>query len=324
MKKLKILFTNPTPLIKYGIKSGFDNLGHETYLMDGENKIWGLPKEEQLVIFKRVVDELKPDIVFSETFVEFSEQLFIYTKEKGIFHAYWAIEDTPHDHWLGDYWSDYADYIFTTTAECLSNYWSKGKKADLLLFACNPDFHKKVDKIEQYSSDISLIGNNYPRRSHQIIEFVFPLLDNKYDVKIYGNEWWMHKEYESNLLDYKEAYKGLLPYEQMPAVYASSKIALGLNLDDNSYTQTSMRMTEILACGGALMVSPYTKAQELLFHEHVYLPKNKDEILLMVNEILKMNEKHRQEKATKAQEFVYKYHNYARRAQQVIDMYNDG
>lgn len=304
--------------------AGFEALGHETYLMEGENRIWHLSKKEQSIKFKQVVDEVKPDIVFSETFPEFSEEIFLHTREKGIFHAYWAIEDTPHDHWLGDYWSDYADYIFTTTAECLPNYWNKGKKADILLFACNPEFHKKVDKDDKYVADISLIGNNYPKRAFQITDFLFPLLDKKYDVNVYGNEWWMHEDYESNLLNYSETYRGYLAYEDMPTVYSSSKIAFGLNLDGDSVTQTSMRMTEILGCGGALMVSPYTKAQEYLFHDHVYLPKNKDELFLMVDEILSMSDKHRNEKAKQAQEYVYKYHNYKLRAQQVIDMFLNG
>lgn len=321
-KQLKILFTNTAPLIKYGIKSGFDSLGHETYVMDDDYRIWHLPKEEQLAVFKKVIEEIKPDIVFSEVFVEFNEELFLYTKEKGIFHVFWSIEDTPHNHWIGDHWSNYADYIFTTTAECLPNYWNKGKKAEILLFACNPEFHKKVKSKQIYSADISLVGNNYPRRNHQTIEFLLPLLEKKYNINIYGNDCWLREDYEINLNKYRESYKGLLPYENIPSVYSSSKVALGFNLDESSVTQTSMRMTEILGCGGALMVSPYTKAQEFLFHDHVYLAKNRDELFLMVDEILSMTEQQHREKAQRAQDYVYKYHNYTLRAQQVVDAYH--
>lgn len=321
MKKLKVLFTNSAPLIKYGIKSGFDQLGHETLLMEDEYRIWDLSKEEQLPVFKKAIDDFNPDIVFSETFMDFSEELFLYTREKGIFHAYWSIDDTPFEYSLGEYWMEYADYIFTTTAECLPNYWNKGKKADLLLFASNPNFHKKVRKSSKYTADISLVGNNYLQRSYQVTDFLIPLLDKNYDVKVYGNWWWVRQDYEGNLSEYKDCYKGYLAYEDLPTVYSSSKIAFGLNLDGDSVTQTSMRMTEILGCGGALMVSPYTKAQEYLFHDHVYLPKNTDEVFLMTDEILSMTDRQREKKAKEAQDYVYKYHNYALRAETVIKMY---
>ncbi|MOA17026.1 hypothetical protein D3C78_1372660 [compost metagenome] len=92
-------------------------------------------------------------------------------------------------------------------------------------------------------------------------------------------------------------------------------------MDDQSITQTSMRPFEVLAIGGGLLVSPYTPAQEYLFHDHAYLPKTSDEMVLMIDEVLSMSEKQRITKAKKAQQYVYKYHNYTLRAQQVINAY---
>lgn len=322
MKKLKVLFTNNAPLIKYCLKTGFDNLGHETYIIDHENQLWDKSKDSQIEIFKKAVEEFRPDIVFSECFANFSEQIFHYTKEKGIFHAFWSIEDTPHVHWIGDYWSDYADYIFTTTAECLPNYWNKGKKAELMLFGCNPDFHKTMPVDQSLSVDIVLVGNNYSSRSHQVTDFLIPLIEKGHDVHVYGNEWWIDGSQEIDLRNHQNVYKGYFPYEQLPSLYSSSKIALGFNCDDHSVTQTSMRMYEVLSIGGALLLSPYTLAQEFLFHDLIYLPKNTDEMLMMANEILSMTEIQRTEKALKAQDFVQKYHNYTLRAKQVVNAYS--
>ncbi|RXZ78200.1 hypothetical protein EBB07_29540 [Paenibacillaceae bacterium] len=322
MKPLNILFTNTCPLIKYGMKSGFDNLGHRTYIMDDHYRLWDKDKEIQNELFKQAIEEYSIDIVFTEPYANMSEGIFKCTREKGIFHVFWSIEDTPHDHWIGDYWSDFADYIFTTTAECLPNYWSKGKKADLLLFACNPDYHMKTASIDSYRFDLIVVGNNYERRESKVKSFLQPLINNNINMKVYGNEWWIDETRSFNLLKRPHIYGGYLAYEDMPAAYSSSKIAFGLNLDGDSYTQTSMRMYEILGCGGALMLSYHTKAQELLFHDLVYLPKTPDEALLMTKEILSMTVKQRAAKANKAQKFVYKYHNYTNRASQVIDAYN--
>lgn len=321
MKKLKVLFTNNPPLIKYGLKVGFDNLGHSTFLMDGKYQLWDKPKNTQLRLFKKAVEEFKPDIVFSECFSNFSEEIFLFTKKKNIFHAFWSIEDTPHEHWIGDYWSNFADYIFTTTAECLPNYWNKGKKAELMLFACNPSFHRTVDVT--VDKDIVLVANNYERRKDQTTEFVMPLVEKGYDISIYGNEWWMDRKRVPNLLSYPHVYKGYGAYEDLPKLYSSSKVVLGQNLDSHSVTQTSMRMVETLAIGGAILVSPWTQAQEYLFHDYVYLPKTTDEMFLMINEVLSMKESQRLEIAKKAQRFVYKYHNYNRRAEQIVKAYKN-
>ncbi|MDY8021267.1 CgeB family protein [Paenibacillus polymyxa] len=318
-KKLKILFTNNSSLIKYGLAQGFKNMGHEVFVMDGHYQLWDKPKDIQVKLFKQAVEEFRVDLVFSECFANFSEGIFEFTKEQGIFHAFWSIEDTPFDHWIGDYWSDYADHIFTTTAECLPNYWNKGKKAELMLFGCNPSFHKTV--FTEISYDISLVANNYERRSKQTKDFIMPLIEQGFDMSVYGNDWWMDRNREINLVSHPHVYKGYKAYEDLPLLYSSSKIVIGQNLDDHSITQTSMRPFEAVAIGGGIFVSPWTKAQEYLFHDLVYLPKTTDEMIQMVNEVLNMTDRQRKIKAKKAQRFVYKYHNYDIRASQVIDAY---
>lgn len=82
-----------------------------------------------------------------------------------------------------------------------------------------------------------------------------------------------------------------------------------------------MRPYEVLGIGGGLLVSPWTPAQEFLFRDLVYLPRNSAEMFLMVNEVLKMSDEQRSQKAQKAQDFVYKHHNYDLRAQQVVRAY---
>lgn len=294
---LKVLFTNNSSLIKYGIASGFKNLGHEVHIMDGKYQLWDKDKETQVELFKKYIENNHVDIVFSECFANFAEGIFEHTKEKGIFHAFFSIEDTPFDHWIGDYWSDYADYIFTTTAECLPNYWNKGKQAELMLFGCNPEFHKRIDSGIQ--RDIVLIANNYERRFEQTRKFIMPVVEHGYDVSIFGNEWWMDSNRVVNLQSHPSTYKGYGAYEDLPYLYSSSKIILGQNLDDKSITQTSMRPTESLGIGGGILISPFTPAQQYLFHDHVYLPRNTDEMLLMVNEVLSMTDIQREQKAKK-------------------------
>lgn len=317
-KRLRILFTNNSQLIVKGIKSGFDNLGHKTLVMEGKYQLWDKSKEVQFLLFKETIEKFRPDLVFSECFADYAEELFVFTKEHGIPHFFWSIEDTPHTHWIGDHWSNFADYIFTTTAECLPNYWCKGKQAEIMLFGCNPDFHKSVEV--DISNEITLVANNYDRRFSQTKNFILPLIDH-YDISIFGNEWWIDPTKEVNLINYPNVYKGYASYEALPSLYSASKIVLGQNLDGDSITQTSMRPFEVLGIGGGILISPYTKAQEYLFNDHAYLPKTLNEMIEMINEVLNMTDEQRKTKACKAQKYVYKYHNYNLRAEQVINAY---
>lgn len=328
MSKLKILFTNNAPLIKYGIAEGFKQLGHEVYMMEDEYNMWGKPKPEQIELFRKFFNNVKPDVCFSETFAEFNEEIFIYTKNKGVPHIFWAVDDVwepnkpLNGNWntIGNHWSNYADIVCTTTVERLDYYKSKNKKAGLLLFACNPEFHKKTLLNREFETDIIFVGNNYKDRSEKFENFLQPLIEKGYKVKIYGNEWWVDKNYPVNLLNNKDVYSGYLPYELLPAAYSSAKIVLGLNLSEGSKTQTSMRMTESMAVGGGILVSAHTISQENLFGEYCYLPKNTSELLSMVDEVLTMSEDHRLEKAKNAQNFVYEYHNYKLRVEELLSL----
>ncbi|NPV54134.1 MAG: glycosyltransferase family 1 protein [Firmicutes bacterium] len=118
-----------------------------------------------------------------------------------------------------------------------------------------------------------------------------------------------------------DIYGGILPYEELPCVYSSAKIILGMNCDDTSATQTSMRPYEALACGGGLFLAHYTKAQENLFGDLIFQAKNKEETLELMEMILHMDSEERQEIARKAQKEVYEKHNYAARAQQIVEVY---
>lgn len=324
-KKLKIAFTNTSALIKYGIASGFEKLGHEIIIMDNEYRMWDKPKEQQAYLIEKFQKEYQPDLYFSECFADYAEENFLVTRMNDVPHFFWSIEDTPDEHWIGDHWSRYADHIFTTTAECLPNYWNNyGKNsADLLPFGVNVDYHKPTKESKEYFHDIVLVGTNYSRREDKAIEYYYPVIKNQYDFKIYGNSEWMNTERKCNLNWTPETYQGLISYEKLNELYSSCKIVLGAQCDDTSYTQMSMRNFEVLGWAGnsALMVSPYSKSQEFIFGQHIYLPKNGQEMLDMIDEILNMEDKHRISLSKEAQKFVYKYHNYEIRAKKVIDVY---
>jgi spore maturation protein CgeB len=321
-KNMKVLFTNDPPLIKYGIAEGFKQLGHEIKIMQGESgRLWGQPIPEQIRRFQRAIQEFRPDFIFTEGHPGFDAKTICeIAVHHRIPHLYWAIEDPVCTDLTIKVYIPYVDYVFTTTVEKIPIYKSLGKKASLLLFGCNPEFHRDMGIDSQYKYDIVLVANNYSSRYQEIQWFVLPIFDKGYSIKIWG-QWWDDPTRPVNLLNHPEVYGGLLPYEELPSVYSSAKIILGVNCDDTSSTQTSMRPYEALACGGGLYVGHYTKAQAELLGEFIFQAHNTEETLRIIEEILNLSELERKAIAQKAQTEVYQKHSYAIRAEQIINTF---
>lgn len=315
---MKVLFTNEAPLIRYGLAPGFVQANHMAKVIQGEaERLWGQPPEVQIQRLAWAIEEFRPDFLFTEGHPGFDPKSVCETAIRmGVPHVYWAIEDPVSTSHLSMQYAPHVDYIFTTTAECVPIYEALGKKAEVLLFGCNPDFHHFRGVHHRSGHDIVLVASNYSSRYDQAHWFVMPLVKSGWDIKIWGH-WWDDPARPVNLLRCPRVYGGLLPYEEMPAVYSAAKVILGLNCDASSRTQTSMRPYEAMACGGGLYVSPYTKAQDLLFGDAIHQTRDADETLRTVAGILAMSEEERRARAAGAQCLVYKEHNYRVRAEQI-------
>lgn len=321
---MKFLFTNDAPLIKYGLAAGFRQTGHQVQIMYGETgRLWGISPEEQFSRLTRAIEAFRPDALFTEGHPQVEPDVICQTAQKfGVPHLYWAIEDPVCTGLTLATYAPRVDLIFTTTVECLPVYEKLGKKAQLLLFGCNPDIHRFLGVDEAYRHDLVLVASNYSSRYREAQWFVLPLVERGYDIKIWGI-WWDDGTRPVHLLNHPRVYGGILPYELLPTVYSSSKIILGMNCDDSSKTQTSMRPYEALACGGGLYLSHYTKAQEYLFKQDIFQVRNLHETLETVRQLLAMPDAKRTALTQKAQANVYRKHSYSRRALQIVDAFKN-
>jgi spore maturation protein CgeB len=322
-KKLNVLFLSEVPLIKYGFMSGFSQQGHNTDFMFGEYSLYCDPLQQAERLEKKI-NKFHPDFCFTEGYGGCAIQLISsILKSKGIPLIFYAIED-PVTLGIGNYYTPYCDYVFTTTLECINRYNKMGKPSGLLMFGTNPEYHKKVPVKPQYNYDIAIAASNYSNRYERTAKYIMPLVEsNNYNMAFWGLCWDDFGR-PVNLKNYMDLYHGVLPYEELPALYSTCKIALGSQCDDTSWSQQSMRNFEVLGCGHAILLSYYTKAQEAVFGpsgEHIYLAKTTQDMFDMTDEILRMSDKQRQELADKARRFVYNNHNYRLRANQIIDAY---
>lgn len=314
---MKILFMNNTPLIKYGLAEGLQELGHETLVL---NTWQHHQNKEDDSFLHNIFQDYKPDAFITEGFPGFPSAWVQHLREKfNIPHLYWAIEDPVLFENSLQHWVPISDYIFTTTVELVDEYLKRGVPAELMLFGCSKNWHKKVQPADGYKVDIVFVGSNYSIRDHATERLIKPLLNSQYSIHIYGNSAWLDQRRKLNLSDYPHVYKGILPYEDLDKVYSSAKIVLGLHCDDSSVTQTSMRTYEVLGCG-AFYLTQYTKAHEHLFTigRELEAVREEEDFLEKIRFYLN-NEKLRRQISETGQKKVYEQHTYTHRAKQIIN-----
>lgn len=316
---MRILFLHNCVLVVYSIKPGIDSLGHESSVFDMRI----LPYTEQKNKLIEKIEDFKPDYLFVHGYpVGMNFDALIEVKNMyTIPMIYWAVEDPLYFNEISKGIAAISDYVFTTDIGLVDEYRRMGKKSKLLLFCCNPKFHKRLLPSECYKHDIVFIGTNYKDRVKATEMMLQPLIDTGQDLMIWGNSWWIDGTSQFKIPE--KYYGGFLPYENLPQVYSSAKIVIGLHLDDTSDTQTSMRTFEALGCR-SFYVTQYTKAHQNLFKKGLHLEwvNSKEELIETIQYYLS-NEREREIIALKGQEFVYSNHTCHDRAQTLIQFLKD-
>lgn len=308
---MHVLFTNNSPLIKYGLAPGLVDIGHEASVIG----LWQIPADRQAAYLQRCIDKVKPDVLFTEGFPGLDWNAVREARHaSGIPHVYWAIED-PVQHTMSLEIAAFSDLVCTTTVECLPSYAQRGHRAELMLFACNPHMHRRVAADLARSHDIVLVATNYRNRAEQVRRIVLPLIADGYDVRVWGQDW---TDDAAPVQIPGENYGGILPYEDLPPVYSGAKIVLGLHLVEDSRTQTAMRTYEALGCGACYLTYD-TPAHRSLFHpgEHLLCSGSPEETRRIVAEYLK-NPGQRKAVAAAGQALVYAEHTYTQRASDLV------
>lgn len=312
-----ILFLNLVPLIYEGIMSGFSQNGWNTRVLDKKTIFFGQSREVQIKVVSDIIDTHNINVVFCEMRwgVDW-EAIFNLCNERDVKFIMWGIEDVPNYTSFLDSTINFCHQYYTTTQELIPYAKQKhNKDIELMRFGVNKEIHKPYDKTVEYTNDLVLCANNYNGRSKDFVELIQPLIENKYDIAIYGNEWWMDSMYNVNLCDYPETYKGYCAWGETSKLYSSCKIILGMNNNRSSSTQVSMRPCEAMGVGaGAIFISPWSPAQEHWYGksgEYAFFPKTRPEMIDNVNYVLNMTDEERMMMSKKAQQMVYEKHNYS-------------
>lgn len=311
---MRVLFANNPPVIQAGIARGLARLGHEVLVFP----LWQTPYERQEEVLAPTVEAFRPDVIFTEGDPPNFNKPVIYDlcQARGIPHVYWAIQDPLWHKEISAYCASHADLVFTTAAELVPVYRAMGKPAELLLFACNPEYHHRTLSDPALQHEVVFVGNNYPERAEATERVIGPVLAGGYDLMVWGL-WWTDQDKPFHLP--ARHCGGYLSYDRMAEVYSSAAIVLGLHLDATSPTQTSIRTFEVLGCG-AFYLTQYTPAHANLFENGKHLvwsaspEETKDLVAFYLN-----HPAERERIATAGQAEVYARHTVTHRAEQVVE-----
>lgn len=318
---MKITSVGTSPLMRHGILPGFRKLGFDTSSFPFQK--WNSLSEAQGTdLLKKYILAAKTDyLLFAGYAPKYFCHLPTFCKENGIAFIYWAIED-PIGFEQTLFLAKESDLLFTTTAESIEEYKKRGIKAHLLTFACNPDYHKTGVFQTEYKSDLVLAASCYyhPARLnglHIILEAAKEIKAKEgASLQVWGAGWETHLG--KKILQDPSLYCGYFPNKRLPDLCASAKIVLGIQCDDSSMTQTSMRPYEILGCRG-FHLTQWTKATENIFQDgkHLVTAKSKEEAVEKIAYYLNHPEQ-REKIAQQGQDFVYRYHTYEKRIKENI------
>ncbi len=192
------------------------------------------------------------------------------------------------------------DYIESTTA----------MKASLFYEAVDTDiFNEDVDIIDDYSCDYLFAGTDW-NNDRNITELLDPD-EIQYNFNIYGSKW-------SNYDKFKDYYKGYIEYEQMPSVYASTKIVLDdVTKQTSTDTQVNGRVFDAIATGSLVLTNNQVGANEL-FNDLIPVYDSQDSLIQLLDYYIN-NPDERISKEKELQQLVLSKHTYAIRKDELID-----
>jgi hypothetical protein len=263
---------------------------------------------------KLYIDGKRPDyFAFLGGWLPEYEELCAVAHAHGIGLIYWATEDPCAFRETLPTCVRHADIVLSTAMECVEQYRIMGKRAGLLTFGCNPDYHApgtvRFDYVVDWAAPCSFYaGHACRRRGFESI--IRPCVESPYSGFVSGHNWFLPEA--NTYFTARDIRRPWIPCAEMPDLYSSVKINIGLQCDDTSTTQSSMRPYEVLSCGGFLLCQR-TPALEQGFteYEHLVLSDNAEHTRDLLDYFLQ-HEDDRLAIAQAGQAFVREHYSYAR------------
>jgi len=209
------------------------------------------------------------------------------------------------DRWISHKFFEQYDFILASSKEaCKFVEQNSKQKAIYFPIATNHNCFFNGKKQEKYISDYCFTGS-YWNDEREIIRFLNP--ENlSYKFHIYGKNWEKIEKFQS-------VFKGFLSYENMPDVYASTKIVIDdANRVTKPYGAVNSRVFDAL-CAGCLVLTNGVIGARTEFDDLLPSFSSQEELEYLLKYYLE-NDHERLELVKKLQNKVLNEHTYRYRA----------
>lgn len=217
--------------------------------------------------------------------------------------------------WLNKPYFESFDMILCSNSRSIHHIIdNSGYEPILFPEATNTDlFNMNVKAKEEYICDYAFAGNDW-HDEREITEILQPD-ESEYSFNIYGKTWSRYDKFNN----YN---KGYVPYSQMPAVYASTKIVLDDATDlTDAPSSVNSRVFDALAMGKLVITNGEIGIKELFGNK---IPTFTDKQSLDEQLDLYLNNPDlAHAKVEELQYIVLKNHTYKNRAEQLINLLKD-
>lgn len=178
-----------------------------------------------------------------------------------------------------------------------------------LLQATDHRRFRPVPTEDRYRHDVAFVGNS----KHVFRPVVADALDADLDVAVYGANW-------EKFIPADRVRATHVPNDELPAVYASVRVLLNDHWDDmRRWGFVSNRAFDVLAVGGAVLVSDDLPDLHELFDGCVPTYATPDELAAVVGDLLDDADE-RARLAARGRDIVLAGHTFAHRAEQLLEL----
>lgn len=206
--------------------------------------------------------------------------------------------------------------IILASSQIACEYIEKNTRKKAILFPLASDmemFNENIDSDAEYECDYCFTGSYWDAK-REIISYLDPESIN-YKFNLYGANW-------NKIPKFSEYHKGFVKYQDMPKVYASTKLVIDdANHVTKEWGSVNSRVFDTLA-SGKLVITNGSKGNQEIFGGKLPEYHSKKELTDLINYFLS-NPKEKEELIKELQEIVLKNHTYLHRANTIKEILQD-
>lgn len=184
------------------------------------------------------------------------------------------------------------------------------KSASFLPLAFDAEMAERAQPQDMYRCDVTYLGISGHKSRAQLRTILQPATE--FDFQLWGKGWRFSR--------FRGFHKGLLPKDDIPRLYASAGVVLGMTeRRQQDQGMINNRVFEALGCG-ATFVADHFPALEAFFGERVHYARSADDTRSVI-EAARARPREYRERGRANQQWILEKHTYDLRAREVIRVF---